>query len=81
VIRSRGKRWVRHRTLVEKRNACRVLVGKPEGRRTRRRWENNIRICHGQIGLDGMDWIHLAECRDKDKWKALVNKVMNFQVP
>jgi hypothetical protein len=56
-------------------------VGKPEGRRTRRRWENNIRICLGQIGLDGMDWMYLAESRDKDTWKALVNKVMNFQVP
>jgi len=53
--------------VVEKRNAYRVLVGKPEGTRTRRRGENNIRICLAQIGLDGMDWIYLAESRDKDK--------------
>jgi len=46
--------------MVEKRNAYRVLVGKPEGRRTRHGWENNIRICLAQIGLDGMDWIHKA---------------------
>ena len=44
--------------MVEKRNAYRVLVGEPEG--TRRRWENNIRICLAQIGLDGMDWIYKA---------------------
>jgi len=53
--------------MVEKRNVCRVLVGKPEGREPRHRWENNIRICLGQIGLDAMDWMYLAENRNRDK--------------
>jgi hypothetical protein len=63
----------------EKRNAYRILVGKPKGKRPlgrpRRRWEDNLR----ERGWDGMDWIDLTQ--DKGQWRALVNMVMNIQVP
>ena len=61
----------------------RVLVGKPEGKRPlgrpRRRWENNIKLDFQEVGCGGMDWIDLAQHRDR--WRALVNAVMNHQVP
>jgi hypothetical protein len=67
----------------EKRNAYRILVRKPEGkrplRRPRHRWVDNIKIDPRKIGLGGMDWIDLAQ--DRDQWKALTNTVMNLQVP
>jgi hypothetical protein len=70
-------------THGEKRNAYRILVGKPEVRRplgrSRRRWVDNIKIDLREIGWDGRDWIELAQ--DKDRWRALVNTVMNFRVP
>jgi hypothetical protein len=60
-----------------------ILVGRPEGRRplgrTRRRWEDNIKIDLREIGFGDVDWIHLAQ--DRDKWRALVNTVMNLRVP
>jgi hypothetical protein len=69
--------------MVEKRNAYRILVGKPEGRRPlgrpRRRWMNNIKIDLREIGWDDMNWIDLAH--DRDQWRALVNTVMNLRVP
>jgi hypothetical protein len=69
--------------LGEKRNAYRILVGKPEGKRPlgrpRRRWEDNIRIDLREIGWGGLDWIDLAQ--DSDQRKALVNTVMNLRVP
>jgi hypothetical protein len=59
-----------------------ILVGKPEGKRPRgrhrHRWENNIRMDFWEIGWEGVDWIHLAQ--DRDKWWALVNTVMNLPV-
>jgi hypothetical protein len=65
-----------------KRNACRILVGKPEGKRPPGRprcgWVDNIKIDLTQIGWGGMDWIDLAQHRDQ--WRALVNTVMNLQV-
>jgi hypothetical protein len=65
-----------------KRNAYRVLVGKPEGKRLlgrpRCRWVDNIKIDLREIGLDGMNWIDLAQ--DRDQWRALVNTVMKLQV-
>jgi hypothetical protein len=68
---------------MEKRNAYRLLVGKPEGRRQlgrpRLRWVNNIRMDLLEIGWDGVDWIGLAQ--DRGKWRPLVNALMNLQVP
>jgi hypothetical protein len=68
---------------MEKRNAYRIWVVKPEGKkplgRPRRRWVNNIKIDLRDIGWDGVDWIDLAQ--DRDQWRALVNTVINFWVP
>jgi hypothetical protein len=70
-------------TNGEKRNAYRILVGKPEGKRPlgrrRHRWVDSIKIDIREIGWGGMDWIDLIQ--DRDKWRALVNTVMNLRVP
>jgi hypothetical protein len=84
MTKSRRMRWTGHVALMgEKRNAYRILVGKPEGkrplRRPRSRWMDNIKMDHREIGWDGMDWVDLAQ--DRDQWRALVNMVMNLQVP
>jgi hypothetical protein len=65
-------RWAGHGT-----NACKILVGKPEGKRPRHRWEYNIRIYLGEIRWEGVDWMHLAQ--DRDHWQAVMNKVTNLQ--
>jgi hypothetical protein len=69
--------------MGETRNACRILVGKPEGKRPlgrpRCRWVDNIKMDVREIGWDSMDWIKLAQ--DWDQWRALVNTVMNLRVP
>jgi hypothetical protein len=69
-------------THGKNRNAYRVLVGKPEGkrplRRPRRRWKGNIKMDLSEIGWSGMDWIDLAQ--DRDQCRALVNTVMNLWV-
>jgi hypothetical protein len=68
--------------MVENRGAYRILVGRPEGRRQlgspRRRWEDNIIMDLQEVGW-GMDWIELAQ--DRDRWRALVNALMNLRVP
>ena len=60
-----------------------VLVGKPKGKRPlgrpRQRWEDNIKMDLQEVKCRGMDWIELAQ--DSDRWQALVNAVMNLQVP
>jgi hypothetical protein len=69
--------------MGEKRNAYRILVGKPGGKRPlgrpRRRWVDNIEMDLRETGWDGVDWIDLAQ--DRDQWRALVNTVMNLRVP
>jgi hypothetical protein len=69
--------------MGEKRNAYIILVGKPDGkrplRRPRHRWVDNIKKNLREAGWGGMNWIDLA--RDRDQLRALVNMVMNLQVP
>ena len=66
-----------------RRGIYRVLVGKPEGKmsvgRPRHRWEDNIKMNLQEVGCGGMDWIELAQ--DRNRWQALVNVVMNLWVP
>jgi hypothetical protein len=69
--------------MGEKSNAYRLLVGKPEGKRPlgrpRRRWVDNIRIDLGEVGCGDVDWISLAQ--DRNRLRALVNSVLNFRFP
>ena len=84
VIKSRRMRWAGHVAhMGEKRGVCRVLVGKPEGKRPmgrpRRRWVDNIRMDLQEVGYGYMDWIGLTQ--DRDRWRTLVSAVMNLRVP
>jgi hypothetical protein len=69
--------------MGEERGAYRILVGRPEGRRPlgrpRRRWDDNIKMDIREVGWEDMNWIELAQ--DRDRWQALVNAVMNLGVP
>jgi len=69
--------------MGERRCVYRILVGKPEGKRRlerlRRTWENNIKMDFQELGCGGMDWIELAQ--DRDRWRTLVNEAMNLRVP
>jgi hypothetical protein len=65
-------------TNGEKRNAHRILVGKPEGR-SRHRWVDNIKMDLRETGWGGMDWTDVAQ--DRGQWRALVNRAMNLRVP
>jgi hypothetical protein len=83
VIKARMMRLAGHvARMGEVRGAYNILVGRPEGRRPlgrpRRRWED-IKIDLREIGFGDVDWIHLAQ--DRDRWRALVNTVMNLRVP
>ena len=59
------------------------MVGKPEGKRQfgrpKRRWEDNIKMDLREVACEGMDWIELAQ--DRDRWRTLVNEAMNLRVP
>jgi hypothetical protein len=70
-------------TNGEKRNECRLLVGKPEGKRPlgkpRRRWVDNIRTDLGKVVWDDVYWAGLSQ--DRDRWRALVNSVLNLRIP
>jgi hypothetical protein len=84
MIKSRRMRWAGHVARIgEKRNAYRILVGKPDGKRPlgrpRCRWVSNIKLDLREKGWNGMDWIDLAQ--DRDQWRALVKAVMNLLVP
>jgi hypothetical protein len=84
MIKSKRMSWAGYvARMGEKRNAYRILVGKPGGKRPlgrpRRRWVDNIKKDLREIGWDGVDWIDLDQ--DRDQWRALVNTVMNLRVP
>jgi hypothetical protein len=84
VIQSRRMRWAGHVARTEEGiGVYRVLVGRPKGKRPRerprRRWENNIKIDLGEIGIDGANWICLVQ--DRVRWRAFLNTVMNLRVP
>jgi hypothetical protein len=84
MMESRRMRMAGHVARIgKKRNAYKILVGKPEGKRPlgrpRRRWVDNIKIDLRGTGWDGIDWIDVAQVRDQ--WRALVNTVMNLRVP
>ena len=84
VIKSRRMRWAGHvARMGEERGVYRVLVGRPEGKiplgRPRRRWVDNIRMDLQEVGCGYMDWIGLAQ--DRDRWRTHVSAVMNLRVP
>ena len=84
VIKSIKMRWAGHVAgMGDEKGAYRVLLGKPEGKRPlgrpRRRWVDNIRMDLQEVGCGYMDWIGLAQ--DRDRWRTLVSAVMNLRVP
>jgi hypothetical protein len=83
MIKQKRMRWAGHMArMVKERGVYRVLVGKPEGKRPlgrpRRRWVDNIRMDLEEVGCGYMDWIGLAQ--DRDRWRTLVSAVMNLRV-
>jgi hypothetical protein len=83
VIKLRRMRWAGLVACMgEGRGIYRVLVGRPEGKRPlgrpRHRWEDNIKMDLGEIGIDGANWIRLAQ--DRVRWRAFLNTVMNLRV-
>jgi hypothetical protein len=83
IIKARRMRWAGNAARMgEKRNAYTLFVGKPEGRsplgRPIRRWVDNIRMDLVEVGWDNVDRIALAQ--DRDRWRALVNSVLNLRV-
>jgi hypothetical protein len=84
IIKSRRMRWAGHvARMGEKKNAYSLLVGKPEGKRPlgrpRRKWVDNTRMDLEEVGWGDVDWIGLA--KDRNRWRALVNSVLNLRVP
>jgi hypothetical protein len=84
VIKSRRIRWAGHvaRMGGKRRFAYKVFVGKPEAKRPlgrcKHRWEDNIHTDIQDVGWGGVDWIHVAQ--ERDKWFAVVNAVMNLRL-
>jgi hypothetical protein len=83
IIKSRRMRLAGHvARMGEKRNAYRLLVGKPDGKRPLGRprcwWVDNIRMDLGEVGWGDVDWIDLA--KDRNRWRVLVNSVLNLRV-
>ena len=79
-LKSRRLSWTGHIAHMEQyRNAYRVLVGKPEGKRLKRRWEDNIKMDLRVVGCDPGDRLYVTE--DRDQWQAYVRAVMNLRVP
>jgi hypothetical protein len=84
IIKSRKMRWAGNvARMREKRNVYMLLVEKPKGKRQlgrpRRRWMDNIRLDLGEVGWGGVDWIGLAQ--DRNRWTALLNSVLNLRIP
>jgi hypothetical protein len=82
-VKSRRMRWAGHvARMGEDRKMYKVLVGMSKGKRPlgrpRRRWEDGVRMDLREIGLRGVDWIRLAQ--DRDRWRAVVSAVMNLRV-
>jgi hypothetical protein len=82
-IKSRRMKWAGHvARMGEGRNVYRILVGRPEKKRPlerpRRRWEDGTKMDLGEIDWGSVEWIHLAQ--DRDRWRAVVNAVMNLRV-
>jgi hypothetical protein len=84
ILKARRMRWMGHVACMgERRGAYRVLVGKSEGKRPlgrpRHRWKDNINMGLQEVRCGGMGWIELAQ--NRDRWRAIVNWVMNLRVP
>jgi len=84
MINSSSMRWAGHvARLGVSRGVYRILVGKPEGKspleRSRRKWEDNVKIDLQEVGCGGMDWIDMGQ--NRDRWRAIVNAVKNLWVP
>jgi hypothetical protein len=84
MIKWRRMRWAGLVARIGKKwNAYRLLVGKPEGKRPlgrpRSTWVDNIRMALGEVGWGDVDWIGVA--KDRNRWRALVNSVLNLRVP
>jgi transcription termination factor 2 len=84
VIKSRRMRWAGHVARMEEgRGVYRVFIGRPEGERPlgrpRRRWEDNIKLDLREMGVDGANWIQLAQ--DRVQWWAFVSRIINLRVP
>ena len=80
MVKSRRMRWAGNVACMgEDRGVHRVLVGKPEGKRPRHRWEDNIKMDLQEVGGGHGDWMELAQ--DRDRWRAIVGTVRDFRVP
>jgi hypothetical protein len=79
IIKSRRMRWAGPVARMGKRNAYRLLVGKRPLGRPGHRWVDNIRMDLGEVGWGGIDWTVLA--KDRNRWRNLVNSVLNLRVP